>query len=104
MLIVQTKVDLLSDSSKGTISQKKAEAKAAAMNMKLYRTSVKDDTNVQDVFGSLVQLFHKHRLAQEEAERKANPESKVGNKTETVAGSDLQAPDKKRAKNKDGCC
>eukprot|EP00656_Telonema_subtile_P025827 TRINITY_DN2785_c0_g2_i1.p1 TRINITY_DN2785_c0_g2~~TRINITY_DN2785_c0_g2_i1.p1 ORF type:complete len:266 (-),score=52.32 TRINITY_DN2785_c0_g2_i1:198-995(-) len=48
MLIVQTKVDLLSDRSKETISQEQAEAKAAALNMKLYRTSVKDDTNVQE--------------------------------------------------------
>eukprot|EP00656_Telonema_subtile_P025828 TRINITY_DN2785_c0_g2_i2.p1 TRINITY_DN2785_c0_g2~~TRINITY_DN2785_c0_g2_i2.p1 ORF type:complete len:224 (-),score=56.37 TRINITY_DN2785_c0_g2_i2:286-957(-) len=105
MLIVQTKVDLLSDRSKETISQEQAEAKAAALNMKLYRTSVKDDTNVQEVFSSLVQMFHKHRLAKEEVERMANPESKLESKTETVAGSDLQAPDKKRAaQKKDGCC
>jgi len=54
MMMVQNKIDLISQSD---INQLEAEKLAAECNMKLYRTSVKEDLNVGVVFQHLAENF-----------------------------------------------
>merc|ERR1712130_636670 len=54
MVMVQNKIDLISQSD---INQLEAEKLAAECNMKLYRTSVKEDLNVGVVFQHLAENF-----------------------------------------------
>merc|ERR1712165_523708 len=54
MVLVQNKIDLISQSQ---IDQLEAERLAAECNMKLYRTSVKEDLNVAVVFQHLAENY-----------------------------------------------
>ena len=54
MVLVQNKIDLISHSQ---IDQLEAERLAAECNMKLYRTSVKEDLNVAVVFQHLAENY-----------------------------------------------
>jgi len=54
MVLVQNKIDLISQSE---IDQLEAERLAAECNMKLYRTSVKEDLNVAVVFQHLAENY-----------------------------------------------
>eukprot|EP00657_Telonema_sp_P-1_P007630 TRINITY_DN27684_c0_g1_i1.p1 TRINITY_DN27684_c0_g1~~TRINITY_DN27684_c0_g1_i1.p1 ORF type:complete len:106 (+),score=22.96 TRINITY_DN27684_c0_g1_i1:329-646(+) len=105
MLIVQTKMDLIHDPSKEIVSKERAEAKAEELKLKLFRTSVKDNTNIQEVFVAIVKIYHddKQRLL-EQANKSDGANKPTDEKTNTVSGNQLTAPDKSRAKKKDGCC
>jgi len=100
MIIAQTKLDLINDNTKQIISKEEAEAKAKELNLRLYRTSVKDNTNVREVFEGTVELYSKYM---------ENPDSCAETKTvatkenKTVVLSD-ERPGKKKAKGKSGCC
>jgi len=54
MVMVQNKIDLIAQSD---INQQEAEALSKECNMKLYRTSVKDDLNVGVVFQHLAENY-----------------------------------------------
>jgi len=54
MVMVQNKIDLIAQSE---INQQEAEALSKECNMKLYRTSVKDDLNVGVVFQHLAENY-----------------------------------------------
>eukprot|EP00658_Telonema_sp_P-2_P000512 TRINITY_DN10196_c0_g1_i1.p1 TRINITY_DN10196_c0_g1~~TRINITY_DN10196_c0_g1_i1.p1 ORF type:complete len:224 (-),score=61.75 TRINITY_DN10196_c0_g1_i1:329-1000(-) len=105
MVIVQTKLDLIGDASKEIVSKDKAEAKAAELGMKLFRTSVKDDKNVTAVFESVVEQYHQQKqkeLAQAEKDESTKQEAQK-NKSKDEGTVDIK-PSKNRAKKKDGCC
>jgi len=60
MIIAQTKMDLMNDNAKDIIPKEDAEAKAKELGLMLYRTSVKDNTNVREVFEGTVTMYHKY--------------------------------------------
>jgi len=60
MVIVQNKIDLLSEAA---VQQAEVEALAVELNMKLFRVSVKDNTNVNEVFDAIAEMWAKQRNA-----------------------------------------
>merc|ERR1711918_35753 len=60
MVIVQNKIDLLSSA---TVTKEEAEGLAAELNLKLFRASVKDNTNVSEVFDAVAEGWHKKKSA-----------------------------------------
>lgn len=60
MVIMQNKIDLLATAA---VTKEEVEALAGELKLKLYRTSVKDNTNVSEVFDGLAELYHKNKNA-----------------------------------------
>ncbi|KXZ52218.1 Rab23 [Gonium pectorale] len=56
MCLVQNKVDLI---DRAVVSPEDVEAMARQLGLKLYRTCVKENINVTEVFGYLAELHHK---------------------------------------------
>jgi len=105
MIIAQTKVDLMNDSTKTIIPKEACEEKAKELNLKLFRTSVKDNTNVREVFEGTVVLWDKYQKENRNQCAETKTEKKK-EKNETLSGKALgddQHAGKKRAK-KGGCC
>lgn len=57
--LVQNKMDLVEEGKEGQVSSVDAEALAKELNMKLFRTSVKDRENVNQVFEHVAEAFIK---------------------------------------------
>lgn len=56
MCLVQNKVDLI---DRAVVTPEEVEALARQLGLKLYRTCVKENINVTEVFGYLAELHHK---------------------------------------------
>jgi len=61
MVIVQNKIDLLASA---TVTQDEAEGLAAELKLKLFRASVKDNTNINEVFDAVAEGWHKKKKTQ----------------------------------------
>jgi len=72
MVLVQNKIDLIAQSE---INQSEAEALSRELNMRLYRTSVKDDLNVSVVFQHLAENYVNKVISCNSPERQ--PESLI---------------------------
>lgn len=73
MVIVQNKIDLLSEA---TVKQEEAEGLAAELNLKLFRASVKDNTNINEVFDAVAESWFKNKNnSQKAAETSAKSET-----------------------------
>merc|ERR1719266_276338 len=72
MVLVQNKIDLIAQSE---INQSEAEALSRELNMRLYRTSVKDDLNVSVVFQHLAENYVNKVISSNTVERQ--PESLI---------------------------
>jgi len=71
MVLIQNKIDL---SDEALVSNDEAENLARSMNLKFYKTSVKENTNVEDVFRYLAERY----LAQVGEENSISPQQKIG--------------------------
>jgi len=71
------------------------EALATELRLKLFRTSVKDNTNVNEVFDALVEGWHKNKDKAAVSETVAS-----GPATETV---DVAKPKQRGKEKKSGC-
>lgn len=68
MALVQNKVDLI---DQAVVSPQEVEALARSLKLKLYRTCVKDNLNVTDVFVYLSELHQRKEEARQEEEQEA---------------------------------
>jgi len=94
MVLVQNKIDLIAQSE---INQSEAEALSRELNMRLYRTSVKDDLNVSVVFQHLAENYVNKVISSDSVERQ--PESLIIGKRKPSLGLELQFQNKFRLGN-----
>jgi Ras-related protein Rab-23 len=98
MALVQNKVDLI---DQAVVSPQEVEGLARSLKLKLYRTCVKDNLNVTDVFVYLSELHqrkeearHEEQLEAQEAQAPSRPAQTT--KAPSAKAAESSAPEKTR--------
>ena len=84
MVLVQTKVDLI---DQAVVDKDEAEQLAENLGLKFYRTSVKDNLNVDLVFEDLVSLADQYAQNQEQTRRRSSHTDTAGGESGSVSGA-----------------
>merc|ERR1711916_240247 len=101
MVLMQNKVDLLNESQ---VSNAEAEDLATRLGVKLFRTSVRDDTNVSEIFEDIaVQFVDQRQRQQHSAPVTAIGQNRGGGRGGQTGGFALQGDEGKKKKKKKRC-